>query len=169
MSRYDLPHPDLPCIVTNPSKIIRYNEDMHNCAYIKTWIGGQAPQKNYESAGKPRGGGWGFVRNITFSRFDVQGADGPPSITQDTGNNGSFAGTSKMEVSKITFENFSGYLSGRSKVTASVSCSQARPCFDIIFKNMKLRPKKDADGYGQARCKHSKPSGVKGLKGDGCS
>lgn len=36
-----------------------YNEDMHNSAYIKTWIGELASQgSSYESAGLPRGGGW---------------------------------------------------------------------------------------------------------------
>ena len=158
-----------PFPATELLQIIRYNEDMHNCAYIKTWIGGQAQQKHYESAGQPRGGGWGVVRNITLSNFDVQGADAPPSINQDNGNNGNFAGTSKMEVSKITFENFSGYLSGKAKLAASVSCSQVHPCFDITFKNMNLRQKKNSDGLGKAKCKHIKPGGVKGLKGEGCS
>lgn len=81
-------------------KIVRYNEDMENGAYIKTWIGGQAPQSSYESAGLPNGGGWGNVRNILFSNFDIQGADLAAAITQDSGDNGSFAGTSNMLVSK---------------------------------------------------------------------
>ena len=39
-------------------QILSYNLDMHNAAYIKTWIGEEAPQSSYESAGLPRGGGW---------------------------------------------------------------------------------------------------------------
>jgi len=143
---------------------------MHNCAYIKTWIGAQAPQKSYESAGQPRGGGWGIVRNITFSNFQVEGADGAPSITQDNGNNGSFSGTSKMEISKVLFENFRGYLSGgRSSITGSVSCSKVKPCFDIEYRNMKLKPKKDAEVSSSGKCRNVKPGGIKGLKGEGCS
>jgi hypothetical protein len=142
---------------------------MHNSAYIKTWIGGQAMQKNsYESAGQPRGGGWGRVRNVTFSNFDIQGADGAPSVNQDQGNNGNYTGTSKMEVSKITWENFTGYLNGKSSITASLVCSKVHPCSDLTFRNMKLRPKKAADGFGQSRCKNVKAGSTKGLKGDGC-
>jgi galacturan 1,4-alpha-galacturonidase len=142
---------------------------MHNCAYIKTWIGEQAPQKGYESAGKPRGGGWGVVRNVTFSNFQVDGADGPPSITQDNGNTGGkYGGTSKMQVSNILFENFSGHLHGRSSATASVNCSKVKPCFDVVYRNMKLKPSKDADSFGTSRCRNVKPGGVRGLSGEGC-
>ncbi|KAF3920914.1 Exopolygalacturonase [Orbilia brochopaga] len=45
-------------------RIVRYNEDMHNSAYIKTWIGFQAPQSGYESENQPRGGG-----NIVWANF----------------------------------------------------------------------------------------------------
>jgi len=158
--------------VPEDDQIIRYNEDMHNCAYIKTWIGELAPQKHYESAGQPRGGGWGVVRNVTFRNFDVEGADGAPAITQDNGNTGGkYGGTSKMEVSQITFENFKGYLNGRSSITASINCSKKKPCFDIVYRNMKLRPgkKSDEDDFGTAKCRNVKPGGVKGLKGQGCS
>lgn len=44
-------------------QIVRYNEDMHNSAYIKTWVGALVLQSSYESAGLPRSGGWGNVRN----------------------------------------------------------------------------------------------------------
>ncbi|KAK7890797.1 hypothetical protein LTR67_008007 [Exophiala xenobiotica] len=86
-------------VVVDNVKIIRYNEDMENGAYIKTWIGEQAPQSSYESAGVPRGGGWGSVRNVLFSNFDIQGANLAAAITQSSGNNGSFSGTSNMLVS----------------------------------------------------------------------
>ena len=143
---------------------------MHNCAYIKTWIGDQQPQKSYESAGKADGGGWGVVRNVSFVNFDVDGADGAPAITQDSGNaNKKSGGTSKMEVSNILFENFTGHLNGRSDVTSSISCSKVKPCFNIQYKNFKLKPKKGAEGYGTGRCRNIKPGGVKGLTGDGCT
>ena len=54
-------------------KVIRYNDDMHNSAYIKTWVGALVPQSSYENAGLPRGGGWGSIRNVLFSNFEVHG------------------------------------------------------------------------------------------------
>ena len=45
-------------VVIKDVRILTYNEDMHNSAYIKTWVGEQVPQQNCESAGQPRGGGW---------------------------------------------------------------------------------------------------------------
>src|ERR1700761_9439095 len=93
--------------------IIRFNNDMHNSAYIKTWVGALVPQASYESAGLPRGDGWGSVRNILFANSNVQGADAGPSITQDNGDNGTFPGTSRMDLSNIVFENFTGFLNGK--------------------------------------------------------
>jgi galacturan 1,4-alpha-galacturonidase len=149
-------------------KIVRYNEDMHNSAYIKTWMGHPVPQKSYESAGKPRGGGWGVVRNLSFRDFQIEGADSGPSITQDNGNNGSFSGTSKMEISNIKFESFRGYLHGKS-TTASLNCSKVKPCHGIEFRDVRIKPSKGDDGFGTAKCKNAAPGGVKGLSGDGCS
>jgi len=45
-------------VVFKDVKVLTYNNDMHNSAYLKTWVGEQVPQSNYESAGQPRGGGW---------------------------------------------------------------------------------------------------------------
>lgn len=64
-------------VVVDDVRIIRYNEDMHDSAYIKTWVGDLVPQNPsangyYENAGQPRGGGWGSVRNILFSNFIVR-------------------------------------------------------------------------------------------------
>lgn len=112
---------------------------MHGSVLIKTWVGALVPQNPsangyYENAGLPRGGGWGSVRNIHFSNFVVQGADAGPTIDQNSGNNGSFAGTSLMDISNIAFTNFTGWLSGKESKnrTASVSCSKVHPCFNII-------------------------------------
>jgi galacturan 1,4-alpha-galacturonidase len=151
------------------NQIIRYNEDMHNSAYIKTWVGTPLPQKSdsYESAGQPRGGGWGNVRNITFSNFNLEGADSGPSITQDNGNDGNHSGTSKMEISKVLFEGFRGYLNGKS-VVASINCSKVKPCKGIEFRDVKLRGSKDGGGFGEAKCKNVPKGELKGLDGNGC-
>lgn len=147
-------------------RIVRYNEDMHNSAYIKTWIGGQVTQKGYESAGVPRGGGWGSVKNITFQHFHIEGADSGPTITQDNGDNGKFSGTSKMNVEGVVFEDFEGWLSGK-KVVSSVGCSKMKPCRAIEYRDMKLRTEKGG-GFGGARCKNVPQGAVKGLNGGGC-
>lgn len=157
-------------VVIDDVKIIRYNEDMHNSAYIKTWIGVQTPQSSYESAGLPRGGGWGAVRNLLFSNFDIMGANAGPGITQDNGkpSNGSFAGTSLMEISNIAFVNFTGYLDSASKV-ASVGCSKVHPCYNIAFENMTLTQAENSTATGTATCSNISPGGVHGVTGSGCS
>lgn len=149
-------------------QIARYNEDMHNSAYIKTWVGALVPQNNYEAAYQPRGGGWGIVRNVTFSNFDIYGADSGPSITQDNGNNGSYAGTSKMQITNILFQNFTGYLNGESR-TSSVSCSRVQPCRGIEFREVKLKPSIEDDGFGKGSCSNVRPGAVRGVSGPGCS
>lgn len=154
-------------------RVQTYNDDMHNSAYIKTWIGASLPQSGYENAGLPGGGGTGVVRNITFSNFDIEGADSGPTITQDSGNSdGSTSGTSEMEVSEILFENFRGYLSDTAKkkgVVASVGCSKVKPCHDIVFKGIKLRlGKNGTDGDVDSKCGNIAKGGVKGLSGGGC-
>ncbi|KAI2819160.1 CAZyme family GH28 [Aspergillus niger] len=106
--------------------IIRYNEDMHNSAYLKTWVGALVPQSSYESAGVPRGDGWGSIRNVLFSNFNVQGASAGPSISQDSGDNGSYAGTSKMSISNVAFVNFTGWVDTEKSVVSTVSCSEGR-------------------------------------------
>ncbi|KAF2204642.1 putative galacturan 1,4-alpha-galacturonidase C [Delitschia confertaspora ATCC 74209] len=148
-------------------KILRYNEDMHNSAYIKTWVGALVPQKGYESEYKPRGGGWGIVSNITFSNFWIQGADAPPSITQDNGNNGSFSGTSKMLISDVRFVNFTGYLHNKNTM-GGVSCSMANPCFGISYENVHLKNGENGTENVGGSCKYIAEGGVHGLKGSGC-
>lgn len=147
-------------ITIDEVKIIRYNEDMHNAAYIKTWMGGLVPQDSYESAGLPRGGGWGRVKNVVFSNFEVNGANAGPAITQDNGNNGSYGGTSKMSISDISFVNFTGYLETSSTKLASVSCSSVHPCFDINFDDVVL-----LNSTGIGSCKYIAEDGVHGLQG----
>jgi galacturan 1,4-alpha-galacturonidase len=142
-------------------KIIRYNEDMHNSAYIKTWVGALVPQSSYESAGLPRGGGWGSIRNVLFSNFEIHGANAGPAITQDSGNNGSYSGTSLMSISNVAFVNFTGVIDTTSKV-ASVSCSNVHPCYNIDFDNVVLYAE-NATTAGIGSCKYT--DGVHGLEG----
>ena len=69
-----------------------------------------------------------FSRDILFSNFHVMGADAGPSISQNSGNNGSSPGTSLMEVSNVAFVNFTGYLNGAKSAThgSGVSCSNVQ-------------------------------------------
>lgn len=141
---------------------------MHNCAYIKTWVGALVPQSSYESAGQPRGGGWGSVGNVLFANFHVQGADAPPAITQGNGNNGSFSGTSLMDLSNIVFENFTGYLNDETN-KGSVSCSNVHPCFNIVYKNVSLRKNETGPELTAGTCQYAAPGGVWGLGGSSCT
>ncbi|KAJ5500353.1 Glycoside hydrolase family 28, partial [Penicillium expansum] len=147
-------------------KVIRYNEDMHNSAYIKTWVGALVPQSSYESAGLARGGGWGSIRNVLLSNFEVYGANSGPAITQDSGNNGSYSGTSLMSISNVAFVNFTGYIESTSTKVASVSCSNVHPCYNIDFDNVVLYPQENATTPGVGSCKYIMEGGVHGL--DGC-
>lgn len=45
-------------VIVKDANIKSYNDDMHNSAYIKTWVGELSPQDDYESEYLPRGGGW---------------------------------------------------------------------------------------------------------------
>ncbi|KAF2240097.1 glycoside hydrolase family 28 protein [Viridothelium virens] len=149
--------------------IIRYNNDMENAAYIKTWVGALVPQSSYESAGLPRGGGWGSVRNIMFANFNVQGADLGVAISEDSGDNGTFRGTSLMEVANVAFVNFTGYLSGKEgNKTSSFSCSNVHPCYNIDVKNVTLTTAENSTSTGSSSCAYISPGGVHGVTGNGC-
>ena len=67
-------------------------------------------------------------QDILFSNFLVHGADSGPAISEDSGDNGSYPGTSKMEISNVAFVNFTGWLSGEElkNETAEISCSKKR-------------------------------------------
>jgi galacturan 1,4-alpha-galacturonidase len=129
-------------------------------------MGGLVPQSSYESAGKPNGGGWGSITNVLFSNFNVQGASAGPAITQDSGDNGSYAGTSLMSIANVGFVNFTGYLDDvTDDVIASVSCSEVHPCYNIDFQNIDLHPSQNVSAYGNATCKYTASGGVYGLPG----
>ncbi|KAH6676610.1 glycoside hydrolase family 28 protein [Halenospora varia] len=152
-------------------RVETYNNDMHNSAYIKTWVGALVPQSGYESAGQPRGGGWGVVKNILFSNFYVLGASSGPSINQNSGDNGSYTGTSLMTVSDITFRNWTGYvLGGTSQKTASITCSKTHPCSGITFEDVELRASVNGTVVGaKGTCSGVLPGGVSGMVGSGCT
>ncbi|KAB8297814.1 hypothetical protein EYC80_001612 [Monilinia laxa] len=158
-------------ITVKDVKILTHNLDMHNSAYIKTWMGGQVPQSGYESAGLPRGGGWGNLTNLLFENFHIEGAALAAGISQDSGNNGSYTGTSKFHLSDITFRNFTGFLAGaRGTRTASVSCSNVYPCFGIEFENFNVAYAENVTATNATgTCSMIKKGGVEGILGSGCS
>lgn len=169
-------------IIVRDVTLLPHNDYLSNAAYIKTWIGVPTNQSSYESAGVPRGGGWGVVENITFDGFRVLGANIGPDITQTSGDTtpATHAGTSKMLVQNIIFSNWigwvrpngPGYVQGgvEPNTTASISCSTVYPCRSIIMQNVKL-------SYGEngtvipepvGTCRYVADGGVLGMEGQGC-
>jgi galacturan 1,4-alpha-galacturonidase len=112
----------------------------------------------------------GVVQNIRFENFYIEGAGIGPAINQDSGDNGSYAGTSLMEVSNIAFVNFTGYTQGgKGNRTASVSCSNVHPCFNIALQNVSLADAANGTAApAQGSCAYIAPNGVSGLTGSGC-
>lgn len=110
------------------------------------------------------------MKNILFENFKIQGAAIGPNINQDSGNNGSYGGTSKMQISDVVFKNFEGYMVGASgNRTAVVSCSAVHPCFDISLEGMELASSQNVSEIGaQGTCTYVAPGGVTGLTGAGC-
>lgn len=125
-------------------------------------MGYLVPQTGYESAGLPRGGGWGNVTNITFSNVNVQNATRVFSIDESGGDNGSYAGTSKVAFSNIYLDNFFGNLS-QTTSTATISCSSVVPCHDIYFTNMTVKGSNGSSLKGQ--CKYQVSGTIYGLSG----
>jgi len=113
----------------------------------------------------------GVVQNIRFENFHVNGAPLGPNINQNSGDNGSYAGTSKMEISNIAFVNFTGYLAGaKGNRTAAISCSKVYPCYNIALKGIDLAPSVNASAQTEAQgtCTYVATGGVNGLIGSGC-
>lgn len=83
--------------------LIPANGYIHNGAYIKTWVGELVNQSSYESAGLPRGAGWGVVEGIVFEDFVLEGVGTAAAITEDSGDtsNGTYLGTSNMLIRDI--------------------------------------------------------------------
>jgi galacturan 1,4-alpha-galacturonidase len=131
-------------------------------------VGGLVPQDSYESGGVPRGGGWGIVRNITFRNFRLHGPNHGPNISQNSGNNGSYTGTSKMEVRDILFENWTGFLAGETRM-ATVSCTMVHPCSGIEVRNMSLLSWSQGIPIDNGTCEYIAPGGVIGVTGESCN
>lgn len=138
-------------------------DNIGNAVYIKTWVGElvSGGDRDYESDFQPRGGGWGNVRNMLFTNFAVHGAKNGGVITQNSGDNGTAAGTSNMLVSNVVFANFTGYLDDGRETIASVSCSERQPCYNIDYVDYDL--KTSANSTGKASCKWVEEGGVHGV------
>jgi galacturan 1,4-alpha-galacturonidase len=136
-----------------------------NAVYIKTWVGElvSGGDRDYESDYLPRGGGWGDVRNLLFTNFDVRGAKNGGVVTQNSGDNGTAAGTSNMLVSNVVFANFTGWLDEGRETVASVSCSERRPCYNIDYVAYDLQTGVNGTGVGKASCKWVEDGGVHGV------
>ncbi|ERS97917.1 hypothetical protein HMPREF1624_06088 [Sporothrix schenckii ATCC 58251] len=168
-------------VVVTDVRLIARNSDMHNSAYIKTWVGETVfqPRGSYESAGKPNGGGRGSVTNVVFANFHLDGAGSGPAIDQDSGNNGSYPGTSNILISNIAFRNFTGTLNAKNSRsaeintsnnrTARISCSTRQPCYNIDFRDIALQPAPNLSAVGaQGECKYVSPGAIHGMIGKGC-
>ena len=110
------------------------------------------------------------MQNVRFENFFIQGATIGAAISEDSGDNGSYPGTSLMEISNIVFVNFTGYTQGgKGNRTASISCSNVHPCFNIAFQNVSLGDSANATEIPpQGTCSYIAPGGVTGLNGAGC-
>lgn len=97
----------------------------------------------------------GVVQNIRFENFFAQGSKIGPEITQDGGNNGSYSGTSMMEISSIAFVNFTGYTTGGKGIkTVSIS-SNVHPCYNIALRNISLASATNGTQYpAQGTCSY---------------
>lgn len=67
-----------------------------------------------------------------------------------------------MLVKNVVFENFTGFLDGKN-TTASVSCSERQPCYNIEYRNYTLYTGPNSTNLGTASCKWTAPNGVSGL------
>ncbi|RMZ10849.1 hypothetical protein D0860_03668 [Hortaea werneckii] len=154
-----------------------------NGAYIKTWVGElvSGGDRDYESDYQPQGGGWGHVTNMLFSNFVIHGAKNGAAITQNSGDNGTAAGTSNMLISKsiirmdamilftdllapgnVAFANWTGYLDDRD-TAASVSCSEQNPCYNIDYRNFTLYTSSNDTVKAGASCKWTEKGTVHGV------
>lgn len=103
------------------------------------------------------------MTNTLFSNFQIFGAKAGGAISQNSGDNGTAAGTSNMLISNVAFVNFTGYLDNR-PTTASVSCSERQPCYNIDFRNYTLYTSANRSSTGAASCKWTEAGGVHGVK-----
>ena len=140
-------------------------DNIGHAVYIKTWVGElvSGGDRDYESDYQPRGGGWGNVRNLLFANFAVHGAKNGGVVTQDSGDNGTAAGTSNMVVSNVVFANFSGYLDDGAETAASVSCSERQSCYNIAYVDYDLKIGVNGTSSRKASCEWVEDGGVHGV------
>lgn len=110
-----------------------------------------------------------FTRNILFSNFRLQGPDTAGSISQNSGDNGSFTGSSLMEISNVAFINFTGYTnyrSARPNQVSSISCSSVHPCYNIEYSDFTVSAGQNATAAtAQTPCTYTAVNGVRGVSG----
>lgn len=99
---------------------------------------------------------------MLFSNFQIFGAKSGGAISQNSGDNGTAAGTSNMLISNVAFVNWTGYLDGYSK-TASVSCSTRQPCYNIDYRNYTIYTSSNDSSTGTTSCKWTEDGGVHGV------
>lgn len=104
-------------------------------AYIKTW---QGTAQDNTGNGDSGGGGSGYVRNVTFSNFKITNVGLPIQISQCiySENAESSCDSSKMQISNITWQNFTG--TSRFNIAASLHCASSHPCPDIHFEGVQI-------------------------------
>ena len=102
-------------------------------AYIKTW---QGETSNQNKNGDLGGGGSGTVNNVTFRNFHLTNVGLPIQISQCiyTEAAGNACDTSKMQISNITWQNFTG--TSRYNIAASLHCAGLHHCPGISFKDV---------------------------------
>ncbi len=107
------------------------------------------------------------MQNIRFENFLLSGAAIGPDINQDSGDNGSHPGTSKMAISNIAFLNFTGFLEGaKGNRTAAVRCSAVHPCYNIALQGIEVASSANSSETGAVgSCAYVAPGGVSGLNG----
>ena len=104
-------------------------------AYVKTW---QGFEETTTGNGDSGGGGSGYVRNVTFRNFELTNVGLPIQISQCIYSESASdtCDTSKMQVSNITWQNFTG--TSRFNIAASLHCATSHPCSDIYFKDVNI-------------------------------
>ncbi|KAI4148248.1 MAG: hypothetical protein LQ340_005159 [Diploschistes diacapsis] len=109
--------------------------DSTDGAYIKTWQGVTQDSTGNGDAG---GGGSGYVRNVTFRNFELANVGLPIQITQCiySESESDTCDTSKMQVSDITWQNFTG--TSRYNIAASLFCTSIHGCPNIFFKDVNV-------------------------------
>ncbi|KIW67515.1 hypothetical protein PV04_06759 [Phialophora macrospora] len=138
---------------------------MENGASIKTWIGEQAPQSSYESAGLPNGGGWGNVKHSVQQFRHPGGGFGDGHHTEQRQPQErhlrwdvQYAG---IECGFHEFHWIDQHNGGEVRVN-DISCSERQPCYNIDYRNFMVAPTANASALGLTTCEYVEGGGVHG-------